>query len=144
MKKVFALLLSVLLLLSLCSVCFAVEVEPPVPGDLPDDFVHIQSASSTLTISSNGNTSINISCKGNPGTTHISSNTYLEKWSDSSWGRIVINGASEIHDGTSSNYLNTSYSTTVGTGIYRATVVFTVTRNGTNETVTVYSNIVNH
>ena len=76
--------------------------------------------------------------------THISSNTYLEKWNGSTWVRVSINGASEIHDGTSSSHLSTSYSTTVGTGRYRATTTFTVTRNGTNETATVYSNIVTH
>lgn len=144
MKKVFALLFSVLLLLALCSVCFAEELEPPVPGDLPDEYVHTSNADSSLAISSSGNTSISIECFGKSGTTHISSVTYLEKWDGSSWGRIVINGASEIHDGTSNSYFSTSYSTTVGSGRYRATVVFTVTRNGTDETVTVYSNIVNH
>ena len=69
MKKLTALLLSAILLLSLCLVCFAEELDPPAPEDLPEDYVNMYNPSSVLTISSSGNTTIRISCYGNSGTT---------------------------------------------------------------------------
>ena len=142
MKKIIAISVVVLALLILPFSVFADE-EYPV-SEIIEEYVNVSSVNCFLSISSSGNTSISIDCSGKAGTTHISSTTYLEKKSGTSWTRVSINGASQIEDGASASYLSKTYNTTVGSGIYRATVTFTVTRNGVDETVTVYSNIVYH
>lgn len=144
MKKLLALILASILLLSLPLAAFA-EEESPAEGEIIEEYVNIKKAGVSLTIASNGNTSIIIYCQGIIGTTHISSTTYLEKQNSyGTWDRVSINGASQISDGVSGSYLSRTYTTTVGTGTYRATSVFTVTRGGVDETITVYSNIVYH
>lgn len=143
MKKLTALFLAVLLLLNFTVVICSAEEEAPETEEIIEEYTNTQSASTSLSISNSGTTTVGITCIGLIGTTHISSITYLEKWNGSAWVRISINGASQISDGVSAGFLSRTYTTTVGSGQYRATAVFTVT-NGSNETVTVRSNTVTH
>lgn len=143
MKKILAILLSIILALSLVGFCFAEEEGPPASEEIIEEYVNTASATIVLSISSSGSAQISIDCNGKTGTTHISSKTYLERWTGSGWTRVSINGASQIVDGVSGAVLSKTYTTTVGSGIYRATVIFTVTR-GTDETVTARSNQVTH
>ena len=82
-------------------------------------------------------------CIGFSGTTHISSNTYLQKWNGSTWVRVNINGATKISEEVDAAFLSRTYTTAVGSGKYRVATVFTVTR-GSDEIVTVRSNPVTH
>lgn len=143
MKKITALFLAAMLLLNVTVITCSAEEETPEVGEIIEEYINTRSASASLSINSSGTATIYISCVGLSGTTHISSVTYLEKWTGSGWGRICINGACEICDGVSASCLSRTYTTTVGSGQYRATAVFTVT-NGSNETITVRSNIVTH
>lgn len=142
MKRTIAFILAVICLLCFPFTVFA-EEDNPEP-ELIEEYVNTKKTNCSLSILSSGNVTIAIVCQGYEGTTHISSRTYLEKRVGSSWERVCINGASEIQDGASGDYFSNSYSTTVGSGRYRATVIFTVTRYGTDETITAYSSIVNH
>ena len=143
MKRILTLVLSLLLLLNLILLPCSAEEEAPVMEEIIEEYTNTQSAFATLSINSSGSVTIRIDCIGKSGTTHISSRTYLEKWTGSSWCRVCINGASEICDGVSGSSLSKTYTTTVGSGTYRVTAIFTVTK-GTDETITVYSNIVTH
>ena len=143
MKKLITYVLVVLLICSLVLPAYADEEEPPVQGEEIEEYVNIRTATIYLNIATNGTTTVNITCVGLTGTTHISSRTYLEKWNGSSWSRVSFNGASEIVDGVSAISMTRTYTTTVGSGQYRATTIFTVTR-GTDETITVYSSTVTH
>lgn len=143
MKKLIAIILSMSLALSLVGFCFAEGEEPPVTEEIIEEYSNILGASTSLTISSSGTASITVECLGYSGTTHITTKTYLERWTGSGWSRVSINGASQIEDGTSGSSFSHVYTTTVGSGTYRATAVFTVTR-GTVETVTIRSNQVTH
>lgn len=143
MKKLLAVLLSIITALSLVGLCYAEEEAPPPPGEIIEEYVNTYKAIATLSITSSGTASIYVECQGFSGTTHISAKTYLERWTGSGWARVTINGASQIEDGTSGSYFAHTYTTTVGSGTYRATAVFTVTR-GTDETVTARSNQVTH
>lgn len=142
MKKMIALVLVAFLVCNLAFSTFA-EEEAPIMDEVIEEYINTSSATVNLTISSSGTATIIIMCVGLPGTTHISSRTYLERKNGSSWSRVSINGASEIVDGVSASSMLRTYTTTVGTGQYRATCVFTVTR-GTDETVTVRSTTVTH
>lgn len=143
MKKLTALFLAALLLLNFAVVICSAEEEAPETEEIIEEYTNTRSASVSLSISTSGTATIHISCVGLSGTTHISSVTYLEKWNGSAWARVSINGASQISDGADAGFLSRTYTTTVGSGKYRATAVFTVT-NGTDETVTVRSNTVTH
>ena len=144
MKRIMAIILALLMTISLIFVTSAEEEEPPVQGEDIEEYVNTKRAETLLSINSSGTATIIIECVGLSGTTHISSVTYLEKRIGSSWSRVSFNGMSQIEDGVSASILSKTYTTTVGSGQYRATAIFTVTRNGTDETVTVYSNIVYH
>lgn len=142
MKKTIALALVAFMVFNLAFSAFA-EEEAPIVNEVIEEYVNTSSATVKLTISSSGTATIKIMCVGLPGTTHISSRTYLERWNGSSWSRVSINGASEIIDGISASSMLKTYTTTVGTGQYRATCIFTVTR-GTDETITIRSTTVTH
>ena len=143
MKKVTALILAIFMVFNFTCMVFA-EEEPPIQGEDVEEYVNTQKAETTLSINSTGTATVKIACTGLPGTSHISSVTYLEKRSGSSWSRVSFNGMSQIEDGVSASCLSRTYTTTVGSGTYRATAIFTVTRGGVDETVTVYSNTVIH
>ena len=143
MKKLTAVLLALLLTFSLASGACA-EAEPPAPDEVIEEYTNMLCAGCIMDITSSGTASVCIECYGKAGTTHISSRLYLERWTGSNWVRVSFNGMSEICDGASADYLIKVHSTTVGSGIYRATVIYTVTRNGTDEVVTMYSNLVTH
>lgn len=143
MKKITALFLAAFLLLNFTVIICSAEEEAPETGEIIEEYTNTRSVSALLSINSSGTTTIHISCVGLSGTTHISSVTYLEKWNGSAWVRVSINGASQVSDGASASLLSRTYTTTVGSGQYRATAVFTVT-NGSNETVTVRSNTATH
>lgn len=143
MKKITALLLTAILLLNFTQmICFA-EEEPPETGVLIEEYVNIRSVSVSLSINSSGTATIDIMCIGFSGTTHISSNTYLQKWNGSTWVRVNINGATKISEEVDAAFLSRTYTTTVGSGKYRVATVFTVTR-GSDEIVTVRSSPVTH
>ena len=144
MKKFTAMILAVLMAFNFTLMVFAEEEEPPIQGEDIEEYVNTKSAGATLSINTSGTVTVDIACYGFSGTTHISSTTYLEKQSGSSWVRVSFNGMSQINDGASASYLSRTYTTTVGSGTYRATAIFTVTRGGVDETVTVYSNTVTH
>lgn len=143
MKRIIVLITVVLFLVSFAFTTYADVEEPPVLEEDIEEYVNIRTASVTLSIDNSGTAAITIKCVGFSGTTHISSRTYLERWNGSSWSRVSFNGASEIVDGVSASSMTRTYTTTVGSGQYRATTIFTVTR-GTDETITVYSSTVTH
>lgn len=143
MKKALSILLAMLLLFCSAQVTYAEELNNPEPEIPPEEYSNALSVSAGLTISSSGTATLRVTCIGKPGTTHISVRTYIEKWTGSGWSRVTINGASEIEDGVSASALSKVYSTTVGSGTYRVTSIFTVTLS-TNEVITVYSNSVTH
>ncbi len=142
MRKLIALIFVAMLLSSLAFSAFA-EEETPVLDDIVNEYVNTSSATVKLTISNSGTATITIKCVGVNGTTHISSTTCLEKWNGSAWVKVPINGSILLTESVDASSLLRTYTTTVGTGQYRATAVFTVTR-GTDETITVRSNTVTH
>lgn len=143
MKKITALVLTIFLLFNFALMAHATEEDTLVMEEIIEDYTNTSSVLVSLSISSSGTATIGITCIGMSGTTHISSTTYLEKWSGTSWVRVSINGANQINDGANGGYLLKTYTTTVGSGKFRATAVFTVT-NGSNETVTIRSNTATH
>lgn len=144
MKKVTAMILAILLAFHFTLTVFADGEAPPDQGEDIEEYVNAKHADVSLLINSSGTATVSINCQGYSGTTHISSTTYLEKWTGTGWSRVSFNGMSQIDDGASASYLNKTYTTTVGSGTYRATASFTVTRGGVNETVTVNSSNVTH
>lgn len=143
MKKITALLLAAILLLNFTQmICFAVE-ETPETGEIIEEYTNIHSVSVSLSISTSGTATIDIMCLGLSGTTHIASDTYLQKWNGSTWVRVNINGATKISEEVDAAFLSRTYTTTVGSGKYRVATLFTVTR-GSDETVIVRSNSVTH
>ena len=142
MKKITALLLAAFLLLNFTQVICSAE-ETPETGEIIEEYANIRSVSVSLSISTSGTATIEIMCLGLSGTTHISSDTYLQKWNGSTWVRVNINGATKISEEVDAAFLSRTYTTTVGSGKYRVATVFTVTR-GSDEIVTVRSNPVTH
>ena len=143
LRKTIVIFIIVCLVCSLSLPIHADEEEPALLVDEIEEYSNASTAQVLLSISNNGTTTVKITCLGYSGTTHISSRTYLERWNGSSWSRVSFNGASEITDGVSGSVLIRTYSTTVGSGQYRATSIFTVTL-GTDETITVRSTTVTH
>ena len=105
MKKVTALILAILMVFNFTGMAFA-EEEPPIQGEDIEEYVNTSSAKAVLSINSSGTVTVEINCYGIYGTTHISSTTYLEKRSGSSWSRVSFNGMSQIEDGASASSLS--------------------------------------
>ncbi|MBQ6160382.1 MAG: hypothetical protein IJK24_05520 [Oscillospiraceae bacterium] len=142
MKKVTAIILALILVINITCITYA-EEELPVQEEIIEDYVNTRKVDVILSINAAGTATVSISCIGYTGTTHISASTYLERWTGSAWTRVSINGTSQIDDDVYGSYLAKTYTTTVASGTYRATSVFTVTR-GTDETITVRSNQATH
>ena len=140
MKKLLALLLAFALLLYAFPFAYADEEAPEPEPDL-SEYTNAESASVTLTKVSSSSAKIKLNCRGKDGTTSITANAYLEHWTGSSWERALINGNSSVN-ATGTNVINTSFTTSVSGGTYRATASYTVVRNGSSEVVTVRSSSV--
>ena len=139
MKKLLALFLALSLLI--CSVPFvsALDEQTPAPTEPIDEYQNVSMAHVYLSIASDGTATIDIECYGYSGTSHISSTTYLERRNGSFWTRVKIDGAYQVTAEANASFLVDTYDTTVDHGSYRATAVFTVTRGGVDETVTLHS-----
>ncbi len=140
MKKLIALLLTLTMVVSVLPLAFADE-EPPAPDPEAPEYSNAEAATVGLAKIASYTAKISLSCTGKSGTTSISALAYLERWSGSSWQRALINGASTVY-ASGVNSINTSFTTGVSSGKYRATAVYTVIRNGVSETITVRSTYV--
>ena len=140
MKRILALLLAFTLLLPVFPVAFADEEAPILDPDVPE-YENISDASVALKKESSTRAKITILCQGMSGTTNVTATVHLAHWTGSSWEVALINGNTYV-TATGTNSVNTSFTTSVSGGTYRATAVYTVTRNGTSETITVRSSSV--
>ena len=143
MKKTTAIIFVILILLGMTCHVYAIEETTPEQGLVIEEYLNTKKAEVLLSINSAGTATVKITCVGLSGTTHISSTTYLERWNGTGWTRVSFNGMSQISDGVSGSYLTRTYTTTVGSGQYRAITTFTVTK-GVDEIITITSNYVTH
>ena len=136
MKKYYALILSVLLLISMLAPLVTARADEVMPR-----YINTDQARVLLTINSSGLATISVRCYAKTGTTSIQTVTFLEKKVGSTWVRVDI--AETDNEWT----YNTRYLSVIktythqldSTGEYRAVTYFTVSASDT-ENFTLMSN----
>ena len=131
MKKITALLLVFLLIMSSTAICSAAQFEPVAPC-----YVNTSRASVTLGINSSGVATVSVQCVGYSFATSITAKTYLERKVGNAWVDVNIDTTDDVWiDSTTSTVLIKSHTCQLYIkGEYRVTTEFTVTGTSQNET----------
>ena len=135
MKKLTAIVLSIVLLLASAFPASAAALEPVSPY-----YINTSQASISFGIHEDGSSSWAILCAGKSSTTGISSVTYLEIQMGARWVRMDLGTTNDEYVySVSTKYLLKSYEATVVLhGTYRAVVEFTVYGTSEDETFSLY------
>lgn len=123
MKKIFALTISLVLLVSMLATPLSVRANEITPR-----YINTSQARVLLTIDASGLATISVRCYANNGTTSIQTVTFLEKKVGSTWVRVDIDETDNEWTYTT-RYLSVikSYKHQLdSTGEYRAVTYFTV------------------
>lgn len=136
MKRITAILLTIVLLLATAVPAFAAVPEVAVPY-----YANTSQANVSFVISDNGEASWTIMCIGKSSCTGIDAITYLEYQVGSSWMRVDIGTVNEeyTYSTTASRFVQNNKTTLLTPGTYRAVVEFTVYGTQETETITLWN-----
>jgi hypothetical protein len=136
MKKITAILLTIVLLLATAVPTFAAVPEVAVPY-----YTNTSQARVSFVISDNGEASWTIMCIGKSSCTCIDAVTYLEYQVGNSWERVDLGNENDeyIYSTVASSIIQNNKITLTTPGTYRAVVVFTVYGTQENETLTYWN-----
>lgn len=136
MKRITAILLTIVLLLATAVPTFAAVPEVAVPY-----YANTSQAQINFVISDNGEASWTIICIGKSSCTGIDAVTYLEYQVGNSWIRVDLGNANDeyTYSTTASRFYQSNKITLTTPGTYRAVVVFTVYGTQEDETLTYWN-----
>ncbi len=135
MKKIISLLLVMITLVQVIIPVSATHVQ-----GFSARYVNAEQATVTISISASGVATVRITCSGNSDVSSISTTTYIERKSGTSWQRVNIGTTTNTwtYNTTQSRVAKSYTAQLSSTGQYRTVVVFVV-KGSTSETITKYA-----